>query len=88
MEAETVSVSAFFFAGTETSIQKVAENRAAETECVGAMDTQLMGAAGDRMQQQVGSPVRIIAYDLIFGMGWLALLEVDFLSGPFVIVRH
>jgi hypothetical protein len=35
------------------SVQQIAEDRTAESECVGAVDPQLVGTAGVRVQQYV-----------------------------------
>ena len=68
------------------SVQEVSEDRSAEAERVGRVDTELVGAAGVRMKQDVGASVFARRYGFIFCQGGFALRSVDFLAGSFVVV--
>ena len=68
------------------SVEEVAGDRAGETESVGAVDAELVGASCERIQLDVSCSVRVCLHDFVVGVRRFALLEVDFLSWPFVVV--
>ena len=69
------------------AVEKIADDRTAESEGVGAVHAKLMRAAGDRMEQQVCCSVWVYMDYVIVCMSLFALLEVYFLSWTFIIVR-
>ena len=68
------------------AVEEVAGDRAGETESVGAVDAELVGASCERIQLDVSCSVRVCLHDFVVGVRRFALLEVDFLSWPFVVV--
>ena len=52
------------------------------------MNTELVGPASVRVQQQVSGAVCIFPYDFVFGMRLLTLLEIDLLTRSFIIIRR
>ena len=73
--------------GGPATVKEVAEDRASQAEGVGAVDAELVGAACMRVKQQVCRAVGIHLNDFVVCMGCFALLEVNFLSWAFVVVR-
>ena len=69
-----------------SSIQKVADDRAAESEGVCRMDSELMGAACCGVKQYVHGSVRVFRDNFILCQSGFSLLEIHFLARPFVIV--
>ena len=68
------------------AVEEVAGDRAGETESVGAVDAELVGAACERIQLDVCRSVWVCLHYLVVCVRWFALLEVNLLSWPFVVV--
>ena len=73
--------------GAAASVEEVAQNRAAEAAEMGGVDSELMGAAGMRVEQDIGRAVLIDGYDFIFCQRVLSLSRINLLSRTFVVVR-
>ena len=69
------------------TVEEVAGDRAGETESVGAVDAELVGAACERIQLDVCCSVWVCLHYLVVCVRWFALLEVNLLSWSFVVVR-
>ena len=68
------------------AVEEVAGDRAGETESVGAVDAELVGAACERIQLDVCRSVWVCLQYLVVCVRRFALLEVNLLSWPFVVV--
>jgi hypothetical protein len=88
MQTEAGLMSCMFLTGSVCSVEEVAYDGTCETECVGAVDTKLVGAACERAEQQVCRTVLIYLHDFIFCMCFLALFEINFLPWPFIVIRR
>ena len=52
------------------------------------MDAELVGAACERIKEQVGSPVWVFGKNLVLCVCGFTLLKVNLLSRPFVIISR
>ena len=68
------------------SVEKISYYRSGKTVDVCGVYAELVGASGDRVEQDVCSAVFVCPDHFIFGQGFLALSHIDFLTWPFVIV--
>ena len=68
------------------AVEEVAGDRAGETESVGAVDAELVGAACERIQLDVCRSVWVCLQYLVVCVRRFALLEIHFLSWSFVVV--
>ena len=70
--------------GRLAAVEAVADDRKAQAGRMGAMDAQLVGAAGVGDEAEEGRSVVAQAEYLVVGDGRLALLGVDLLPGPVI----
>ena len=69
-----------------SSIQKVSDDRTAESEGVSRVDSELVCAACCGVKQYVHGSVRVFRDDFILCQSRFSLLEIHFLARSFVIV--
>ena len=69
-----------------SSVKHISNDRAAKAKNVSRMDSQLMCAACNRMEDDIYGAVSIYISHFIFRDGWLSLLGINLLSWSFVIV--
>lgn len=56
-----------------TAVEEITEDRAAETEVMSGVDSQLVGASGDRVEGYVDGAVRVDGQYFVVGYGFFAL---------------
>ena len=70
-----------------TSVQHVSFDRMPQAQHVCCMDTKLVCPTGERVENYVYGTIVVYGYDVIAGLGRLALGLVGFLPRSFIIIR-